>query len=381
MLRSLPPEILDLIVDHLHNDRAALKACCAASKSWIPRTRVHLFGRVEFSTLRSPVEWWMKAFPDPSNSPAHHTRTLSIVGIRFTATAGTDAGPWIRAFNGVVHFRVDIFGWEQVSLVPFHGLPPTIRSLRLRCSSIPPSEVFDFVCSFPLLENLTLFAFGWTDRWSTPLTSPKLTGSLELCNTIEGIGPAVHQLLGLPNGLHFTKIVLVCVNIADFRSTTDLVSGCSDTLEYLDITKCHSGVFFSGPYYLIGTSSLHLDPPTTTSFDLSRATKLKELVFRCARPDAQWMAVALQTIKSKRLRQITINPYGTAFVLNATEEMIYREWEDLDRLLIQLWTSRSIRPKVVYEVRGEERSLGKYAPNLLPELTRGGLVDVVERLS
>ena len=93
------------------------------------------------------------------------------------------------------------------------------------------------------------------------------------------------------------------------------------------------------------------------------------------------MAVALQTIKSKRLQQITVNPYGTAFVLNATEEMIYREWEDLDRLLIQLWTSRSIRPKVVYEVRGEERSLGKYAPNLLPELTRGGLVDVVERLS
>jgi len=34
----LPPEILDYIVDLLHNSPNALKECCLVSKSWIPRT-------------------------------------------------------------------------------------------------------------------------------------------------------------------------------------------------------------------------------------------------------------------------------------------------------------------------------------------------------
>jgi len=76
MLRSLPPEILDLTVDHLHDEPIALKACCLVSKSWVPRTREHLFARVEFRGTELPVERWKKNFPDPSNSPVHHTRTL-----------------------------------------------------------------------------------------------------------------------------------------------------------------------------------------------------------------------------------------------------------------------------------------------------------------
>jgi len=56
MSRSLPPEILDLIVDHLHDEPTALKACCLVSKSWVPRTWNHLFALVEFCVLQLFVE-------------------------------------------------------------------------------------------------------------------------------------------------------------------------------------------------------------------------------------------------------------------------------------------------------------------------------------
>ena len=59
----------------------------------------------------------------------------------------------------------------------------------------------------------------------------------------EGIGPLTRQLLDLPSGLNFTKIVSACVYEADLKATTDLVSGCSDTIEFLDITDCLTGVF------------------------------------------------------------------------------------------------------------------------------------------
>ena len=47
---------------------------------------------------------------------------------------------------------------------------------------------------------------------------------------------------------------------------------------------------------------------------------------------------------------------------------------DLDRLLVQFWDSRSIRPKVVTEKKGKR----DWAGYLLPEITKRGIIDLVE---
>ena len=247
MTRFLPPEILDIVVDHLHDQQTTLRACCVVSKSWVPRTRIHLFAHVTFNARRFRIESWMKAFPDPSNSPAHHTRTLTIHGRQLITAAGADVGRWIRAFHNVVHLHAGTrgLGDDQVSLVPFHGLSPAVRSLRLESTHARPSEVFGLICSFPLLEDFALLVFGYgdEDRWSTPSTSPRLTGSLELRSVVGGIGPITRRFLDLPSGPNFTKIVLACVDETDFESTTDLVSGCSDTLESLNVSDYLQGAF------------------------------------------------------------------------------------------------------------------------------------------
>jgi len=243
MSRSLPPEILDLTIDHLHDEPTALKACCLVSKSWVPRTRKHLFALVEFRTLQSPVERWKKNFPDHSNSPAHHTHTLCIRNLPTLIAADTEVGAWIRSFRNVVQLHLERITWEgpRSPLVPFHGFSPTIRSLSLTRTSF---EVFDLICSFPLLEDLTLvlLAADDADRWTVPLASPKLTGSLELI-TPGMVPPIARRLLELPDGLHFVKIRVTCLNEEDARSATDLVSRCSSTLEILDI-----GCFLPGGF-------------------------------------------------------------------------------------------------------------------------------------
>jgi len=230
MSPSLPPETLDTVIDHLHDELAALKACCTVSKSWVPRTRRHLFARVEFNISTSNLEAWKETFPDPSNSPAHYTRSLSIYGI-------TDADDWIRAFLNVEHLLLQGTGWYP--LIPFYALSPAVRSLHLIYTTI---DAFELICSFPLLEDLVLFdlhpgqqedlSFG---RWNAPSTSPKLTGSLDLRVSWE-FHSIVHKLCSLPNGLHFTNITLRFV-AGDARATVDLVSKCSDTLESL-IVNC-----------------------------------------------------------------------------------------------------------------------------------------------
>jgi len=107
------------------------------------------------------------------------------------------------------------------------------------------SEVFGLICSFPLLEDFALRVFnyrGGVDGWTPLLTSPRLTGSLELSSLYKGMNPITSWLLDLPNGLNFTKIKLLCSHRTDFESITDLVSGCSNTLESLSVADGLVGV-------------------------------------------------------------------------------------------------------------------------------------------
>ena len=102
----LPPEISNYIVDFLPvRKRKTLKACCLASKSWVPRARKKLFRGV---TFRSPdnLKAWRETFPDPFDSPARYTHSLFIdcPQVIFAAVAGNS--DWIQAFCNVVYLRV-----------------------------------------------------------------------------------------------------------------------------------------------------------------------------------------------------------------------------------------------------------------------------------
>jgi predicted metalloprotease len=110
--------------------------------------------------------------------------------------------------------------------------------------------------------------------------------------------------------------------------------------------------------------------------DLSKATKLKDIEFRCIVWIIRWTTTALQTIKSENLRQITISLYSPSAL--SIEEAGDWGWLDLDRLLTQFSTSYSIRPKLTQVERDDGVNLRDLALSLFPELSRRGVIDVVE---
>lgn len=67
-----PPEILDCTVYLIHDEPEILEDYCPVSESCVPRTRKHLFAEIEFFSVEN-LESWKKTFPDPSDSPTHHT--------------------------------------------------------------------------------------------------------------------------------------------------------------------------------------------------------------------------------------------------------------------------------------------------------------------
>ena len=379
---SLPSEIHDAVIDQLYDEPTTLKACCLVSKSWIPRSRRHLSARVEFDNQEHPFESWMKTFPDPSNSPAHYTRRLSVSYLPEASVSLATGDDWIRAFCNVIHFHFERIPWAAsvdpgLPLAPLFGFSPTLRSLRLTSTSF---EVFDFVCSFPLLEDLALVDLrpeGGTLGRSAPPTSPKLTGSLDLSAT-GGIHSATRRLLGFQDGLRFAKITVSCIG-RDFGSATDLVSRCFDTLKSLNVCCFLTGTFLSLSLSLARTLPPFVDAVTPRGDfpDLSKATKLRDLMFLGRRSNIHWIIAALQTVKSKDLQQITIRLH-TATLRNSTEETDLQEWQALDRLLVQIWTSHSIRPRLMYAPNSGGRDTRDRIPSLLPELTRRELIDLVE---
>ena len=90
-----------LILDYLSNERSALRVRCTISKSWVPQVRRNLFAHVKVYVFGPTIESWIKAFPDPSNSPAHLSHTLLIRSSPVLATASLDTRAWIRTFENI----------------------------------------------------------------------------------------------------------------------------------------------------------------------------------------------------------------------------------------------------------------------------------------
>ena len=242
----LPPELLDHTVDLLHNDPEALKECCLVSKSWIPRTRMHLFAHVMFRTQKN-LQSWMKTFPDSSNSPAHHTRTLTFS----QSVEYPEVGDWITSFSRVVYLDMVGHGLaatqSPVSFLQFHGFSPIIKSIRVDFAILPTPQIFDLILSFPLLEDLTVVAYfgssapgGGYSSAVQPSNPPTFTGSLDLFVS-GGMGPIARRLLSSPGGIHFRKLTLTWFRESDAPLIKGLVEECSRTLESPKITRSTDG--------------------------------------------------------------------------------------------------------------------------------------------
>ena len=396
----LPPELLDHIVDFLHDKDYALRNCSLVSKSWISCARKHLFANITFSSAKS-LQSWKELFPYPSSSPSYHTHTLSVT----YSPATTAACDWIKGFSRVVHFVLTCKTYDAnepaVSLIPFQGFSPIVKTFRVFFAVLPSSQIFNLILSFPLLQDLCATSCiaetgtgDGSDGTSTairPSSPPVLTGALILWMG-GGLKPIIDRLLSLQE-LRFWQLTLTLVREGDLSSAKALVEGCSSTLEFLDVTRnptCTSVRISARNNDLLPFPG-GLMP---ISIDLSKARKLKDVTFTFGRPNPIWVLAALQTIthEHRTLQQITLHlpiipfdPTPTrihpADVQLAIGETRYRHWLELDHLLVQLWEAQSMRLKVVHAMpsRMDWESENSCVDILLPEVMRRGVADLVKR--
>lgn len=125
------------------------------------------------------------------------------------------------------------------------------------------------------------------------------------------------------------------------------------------------------------------------SIDLSKVIKLTDVVFHSRSSNVERITATLQTSTHahRNLRQITtyvlsgFYPFSFDFIQIPVEE-IRRQWQDLDHILVRLWESYSIRPRVAYAmVEGEGREwctqMRDCTQSSLSEMGRG-IIDPIE---
>ena len=127
------------------------------------------------------------------------------------------------------------------------------------------------------------------------------------------------------------------------------------------------------------------EEPGSGPVDLSKAGRLKDVAFRPGL-NSEWVITTLQTIspRYRSLQQISIYvpqewgsavQEGSATVWDITTENPGTKWLDLDRLLVQFWESRSIRPMLVCPLTEYyTRESRDWCRHLFPELTRKRIV-------
>jgi len=117
-------------------------------------------------------------------------------------------------------------------------------------------------------------------------------------------------------------------------------------------------------------------------------TRLEDVAFRLGSWAVNWITSALRTVTPEHegLQRISIRvPFHLtpstvcADARQTVGEGIFRQWSELDRLLVQLWESHSIRPKVIYmTLRDETEGTRDFVQRLLPATTTIGMTDLVE---
>jgi len=112
-----------------------------------------------------------------------------------------------------------------------------------------------------------------------------------------------------------------------------------------------------------------------TGIDYSKAAKLRDVVFRCGTPHAEWISETIRTAQPENLQRLSLELPHHATIKDTIWETVHQEWLDLGGLLVEFWASDSLRLVVCAPGGGGgEKELRDYLAMFLPELAGRGIV-------
>lgn len=170
----LPPEVIDLIIDNLHDHRPTLRVCSLVSRNWLGGSRHHLFnGHGMYLTGRN-LDAFRELLKSPHNTLSFHLRNLHATEFQYDHL--TKLWPLLPRFSHLQSLHVHgnpIFDKDVLDAHIF----PFIRSLSFSRAVFPSYHgLTTFLSRFPSLKTLKLDRVSlcsFTPGETTEITSSK----------------------------------------------------------------------------------------------------------------------------------------------------------------------------------------------------------------
>ncbi len=164
---SLPPELIDAIIDELHNDQAGhsrsfLKSCSLACKLFIPRTRQHLLRDITIRSNRQCKDFLAlcRSSRHVSSSPTALT-IIWTVNHRLAHTMSTrmDFPALLRILSNLNQIKLSGMDWKSLSPKFIDSLAThSFRSITLMHTHFTDSNAFySFLSRSPDLRQISCF--------------------------------------------------------------------------------------------------------------------------------------------------------------------------------------------------------------------------------
>ena len=239
----LPQELVDHIIDCLSDDPQMLATWSLVAKTWLARSRLHLFNEVTLSSQR--VGKWHSIIRPGPNGISHLVRTLKLQQapeLRWLNTKYLDLiSDHIYSFQHVENLSIawmDLGDFEPGSLTRhFIHYGPSLRSLHLSYLSADYSALSAFLQLFPNLEDLLFHSPDWYDdnpplqlsRAATPITRV----TLNLLSFDSASSPFVSHFAGLD--LRFSSISAIHCHFSSGLPLNNLLEGSASSLRHLEL--------------------------------------------------------------------------------------------------------------------------------------------------
>ena len=241
---TIPPELVDIILDYAHNDLSLLTACSLVCKTWFPSARYHIFNsatldaqnassfvqllnaplstiphfvrRIEAKDTYEGERWLSSLFPSLSVLPA--LTSVSITS-SFDTTFSQDTLSTLASFDTLVELKLTECAFEDFS------------------------QVQKLLCSFPVLERLHLEA-DWPEPRGLTRTegnpSPRLNEVYLRCESSH----VLTWLMMAPQVAPVSKLTLHGVDADDLPVVTRYLQNLGPALTHLTIFP--SGSLYGG---------------------------------------------------------------------------------------------------------------------------------------
>lgn len=338
MIAQFPQELVDMIIDFLHDDGTSLYTCSLVCNGWLESSRVHKFWLVAIGRDGRSLDECPIAAP--------YVRRLSFLSHHpFAFSAGlskcTNLRKLILTFRHMEHCEIPNIP-EIRSALPFDRL----KSLSLtQCCFQDGCHFFNLLCSFPLLNSLSITKVGWkADNFlnvglpNSPIIFPPFAGALCTYEFEPGKNyekPILGFLASLLSEARFRTIKVLkgyrSRSTGSVEALNKLLVLCGAHLQKLDLRsfKVHDQSTQIFRWISLPTN-FAIDPDFIT--DLTYNTNLRKFITRRI-PDsstvAAWLLPTFSTIRSCALSYIRITA-------GCPVTWITAHWAELDALFANI---------------------------------------------